>query len=1294
MDENDTPRVRTFRIWLKRAGIALALLVLLLVVFHRPILQTLGRNLAIHFAAKENLKLDFRLEGSILGGLVLRNVHAVATGPSTVQALDVDLLRVDYSLWGFATGGMSKLLQNVEVRGATVVLDPSKAPPVVVPKKNEKFTLPTFFPDRLTLSDINVRMASEPNDLIVEHLFLDLQPEHAGQLHIAKLQIPNGKSWADVTAQTSYEHRNLFLRNLILDDQTKLAVVNLDASKVDANKLDLNFDGVVAGGKMSGSIALGEQKSAMQTDVNFSIADTSLDAVERYFGQAEPSLKGDVRELQIKGSGLAESPQTWTGSVAGEIDNFAAGGTTFDHATVDVRAADGQAKINQIELSRGANKITLNGTAELPKTFAEFGHKPATIQLRGALPDLAQITAGLPQAITGNAEINGQVKVENDTIHADIALAGGPIDFGQGTAQKFVVKIKASKVMPPPNEQRPYFDRLTSEVNLDVSDVRAKDYALDSLQGELQSAGAELTIKQLLVSRASNHLSLSGRYQLPADFALAAQQPATANVSLDAPNVGDFWAVDSPDKVTGHLQMSAQLKFQQQLGDGYFNIYGSDLRARNLAVEELSAQGSTAGNVVYLNDLTARLNAKDFIAASGHVEAKAPYEYRGRLDANVADLSTFEPLLKAAGKPKKLGGSLAVNWAGEGVAAKFHEVGDLKLKLEHGRFGEMEKLEAKIDANYSPTALNVPIIFFSSDKMMFQAVMQTRDQKLEFSKIEIDQGESKYAGGYIAIPFLWENVGTDKPLFPPDGQVLVSVQSENLDLQKLAKDFGAEAPVAGSANFKLDAQGTLQNLRAAFDLQLTGLRSDKLNDFTPATFGLSARIENNKLVVDGKLQQSRIEPVQINASMPFDLGRIIEAKKLDDATPISASVKMPRSSVNFVREFVPALERVDGDLALDINVGGTVAQPQFSGAADMKINVARFSNPTLPALSNFSGRLAFANNALSFEQFHGDLAGGPFTVSGRITFPKLTEPNFDLHLKADAVLLARNDDLTARADADISVAGPLAGATVSGTIALTNSQFLKNLDLIPIGLPGRPAPAPEPPSASPDFSFREPPLRDWKFEVAIKTKDPFLIRGNLANGGALVDMKLTGTGLSPKLDGSVRLQNVEATLPFSRLEISQGFLYFNPDDPLNPGLDLQGTSLIKDYTVHVYVYGTANAPEAVFTSEPPLPQEDIITLLATGTTREELLSGGNVLAGRALMLLGQQLYHKIFKKGQATSSNSVFDRLQVDVGNVDPRTGQQTATARYRVNEKIQLVGDIGVQGDFRGTIKYLIRFR
>jgi autotransporter translocation and assembly factor TamB len=171
------------------------------------------------------------------------------------------------------------------------------------------------------------------------------------------------------------------------------------------------------------------------------------------------------------------------------------------------------------------------------------------------------------------------------------------------------------------------------------------------------------------------------------------------------------------------------------------------------------------------------------------------------------------------------------------------------------------------------------------------------------------------------------------------------------------------------------------------------------------------------------------------------------------------------------------------------------------------------------------------------------------------------------------------------------------------------------------------------------------------------------------------------------------MQNVEATLPFSRLDVTQGSLTFQPNDPMNPKISLQGTSVIRDYTVRVYVYGTILSPQAIFTSEPPLAQEEIISLIATGATRQEL-SSGNVLAGRAAMLLVQQLYRKVFKKGEPTQSNTAFNRLDLQLGTVDPRTGQQQATVSFKINDQLVLTGDVGVRGDFRGRLKYLIRFR
>jgi hypothetical protein len=102
---------------------------------------------------------------------------------------------------------------------------------------------------------------------------------------------------------------------------------------------------------------------------------------------------------------------------------------------------------------------------------------------------------------------------------------------------------------------------------------------------------------------------------------------------------------------------------------------------------------------------------------------------------------------------------------------------------------------------------------------------------------------------------------------------------------------------------------------------------------------ISVRLQNNELKVAGKVQQPRIQPVQIDAQLPLNLSKLIAEKKLDEQTPVNASIQMPRSSINFVRQFVPALNQLDGTVALDVKIGGTIAKPDLSGSADTNINL-------------------------------------------------------------------------------------------------------------------------------------------------------------------------------------------------------------------------------------------------------------------------------------------------------------------------------------------------------------------
>ncbi|MEP6821807.1 MAG: AsmA-like C-terminal region-containing protein, partial [Chthoniobacterales bacterium] len=813
MDENGTTSAPAWRVWLKRVGIAFGIVVLLLIVFHRPILQTVARRAAIYFAAKQNLKLDLRVEGSVLGGITLRNVRAVATGPSALQSGDADLVRVDYSLWGYLHGGLAKLLQDIEVRNATIVVDPEKAPPAAKVVQEKKITLPAFFPDRLTLADVNVRVKSKPEDLVLEHLYLDLNPKTQGELRIAKLQLTNGRTWKTVTAQTTYQNHDLFLRNLILDDQTHLDVVNLDASKIGSGQLDVSVKGTFAGAKLDGTVSLGEAKKSLGTKIDFKVDDTSIEAVTQYFQpakleegrikapkldaeHAKPSeLRGKVQHLAIVGEGRLDTPNSWNGSIKGEFKDLGAGGIVFDNVSLDVKAVDGRAEVKNLVLTRGENKITVEGSADLPARTEEFGRVPASFKLRASVPELGSLTAGMAQPITGPAEVNGQITVRDSIINIDLAAVAGPVNFGTGSVEHAVVKLQAEKKMPPPMPDEedvggetippPYYSNLTSQIGLEISAVRFGDYAVDSLTAKVQTKEKNVTLEQMLAVRGENRFTAQARYELPLDFGTALSQPGRIEGHLAAPQVSDFWIADAEKPVTGAVDLDFQTDLGQKLAGGSFKLSGTNLSAQKLTVPQINAEGTIADNVVHLKDLTAQLNESDFVRASGQASLDEPHAYAGKLEMKVAKLEAFEPVLRAMDNKSELAGSLAVNWEGNGALTGFKNTGDLKLKLENGRYGDLKKLEATVDANYTPQELNVPIVYLSSDKMMVQAIMQAKDRTLEVTRLQVDQGEAKYASGYVSIPFVWANLGTEKPLFPSDGKVLVNFQTENLDIEKL-----------------------------------------------------------------------------------------------------------------------------------------------------------------------------------------------------------------------------------------------------------------------------------------------------------------------------------------------------------------------------------------------------------------------------------------------------------------------------------------------------------------------------
>jgi autotransporter translocation and assembly factor TamB len=229
----------------------------------------------------------------------------------------------------------------------------------------------------------------------------------------------------------------------------------------------------------------------------------------------------------------------------------------------------------------------------------------------------------------------------------------------------------------------------------------------------------------------------------------------------------------------------------------------------------------------------------------------------------------------------------------------------------------------------------------------------------------------------------------------------------------------------------------------------------------------------------------------------------------------------------------------------------------------------------------------------------------------------------------------------------------------------------------------------------PKIAVDTPPFKDWKFNIAIRTDDAFLIQSNLARGRVTINLQAGGTGAAPSVTGFVRVDRLTASLPFSRMEINDGMINFiQGANILDPTLNIIGRSTVSDYDVRARIFGNVSNPTVLLDSSPPLAQGDILVLLATGSTTSQFAQDPSLLAGRASFIVLQQLYKKFFPgANHADQEKQPFiDRFSV---NILPgqRAGEQNIVSSFKLTKNWQIIGDFGTSS-YQLRLKYLIRFR
>jgi translocation and assembly module TamB len=337
-----------------------------------------------------------------------------------------------------------------------------------------------------------------------------------------------------------------------------------------------------------------------------------------------------------------------------------------------------------------------------------------------------------------------------------------------------------------------------------------------------------------------------------------------------------------------------------------------------------------------------------------------------------------------------------------------------------------------------------------------------------------------------------------------------------------------------------------------------------------------------------------------------------------------------------------------GQVDLSLAVTGPIAEPLLQG----KVNVSHGSlaYADLPSgLSDMNGSLTFNKNRLQIDSLTAHSGGGTITLTGGATTYQ-GQINFDFSANAQDVRLRYPPGVSSTADADLRFSGTRDGSTLSGDVTIIKLAVTPGFDFAAYAAGGSQSVV-VPPATS--------PLYRVKLDIHVVTAPDLQMQTAIANLSGDADLRLRGTAAKPALLGRVEVLEGEINFNGAKYRLERGEVLFQSPVSIKPVLDLQATTRVRDYDITVSINGDTSKPLSVkYRSDPPLPEADIVALIAVGQTREQSAqlaqSGDSAFSQTASNLILSEALN-------ATVSNRVQKLLGISKIKIDPQ-GLSTET--------------------------------
>ena len=284
--------------------------------------------------------------------------------------------------------------------------------------------------------------------------------------------------------------------------------------------------------------------------------------------------------------------------------------------------------------------------------------------------------------------------------------------------------------------------------------------------------------------------------------------------------------------------------------------------------------------------------------------------------------------------------------------------------------------------------------------------------------------------------------------------------------------------------------------------------------------------------------------------------------------------------------------RSSGQLKFNIDSHGPVSGANFAGQINV-VNVSFASNDLPLGVQHGNGVLTLTRDRLNISSFKGDIGGGTVTAQGGITYRPSVQ--FDLSMNAQGARILYPQGMRENVNANLRLSGTTETAVLSGAVHLSGLSFTPAFDLS---------------SFVSQFggSVAAPPSRGFaqniQLNVALDSTSNVNMTSRTLSVGGTANLQLRGTAAEPVVLGRVNLNSGDIILNGTRFVLKSSTIQFVNPSKTQPVVNMSLSTSIQQYNIDLRLQGPVDKMRTQYSSDPALPDADIIHLLAFGQTVE------------------------------------------------------------------------------------------